>query len=379
MNPKRALWLTVQVIAVLVVVALLLGQVLGQPILLSYVTTDSMAPALSPGDGFVAVPPALAGSIDPGDVVVYEAEQIEGGGLTTHRVVEETERGYVTQGDANPFTDQDSGEPPVQDAAVVAVAWQPTGSVLALPGLGAAVEWIKSTLQSIQRTVAELLGTDAVLGVQGLGYLVFAITIVLYLLVGVFEDDKQRSRGRDRDDGTNAHLVAIAIAVGVVLAATAAMLVPAGSQEYGIVSAEFDSDNPTTIRQGTSGTLPYGIDNNGFVPTVIVVEPGGEDVAVNQSQTVVPARGTANATVTITTPPETGFYRYYVTEHRYLRVLPASLLLALHDVHPWLPLLAVNLTVGLPFYVLSRLVLGTGRIRTRSRSTRRSGGLLPWP
>ena len=351
---------------------------LGQPILLSYVTTDSMEPALSPGDGFVAVPSAIAGDVGPGDVVVYEAEQIEGGGLTTHRVVEEADRGYVTRGDANPFTDQDSGEPPVQDTAVVAVAWQPTGSILAIPGLGTAVEGIQSTLQSIQRTVAGLLGTDAVLGVQGLGYLVFAITIVLYLLVGAVEDDKQRSRNRDRDDGTNAHLIAIALALGVVLAATAAMLVPAGSQEYGIVSAEFDSDNPTTIRQGTSDTLPYGIDNNGFVPTVVVVEPGGEDVAVNQSQTVVPARGRTNATVTITTPPETGFYRYYVTEHRYLRVLPTGLLLALHDLHPWLPLLAVNLTVGLPFYVLSRLVLGTGRIRTRSRSTRRSGGLLPW-
>ena len=378
MDPKRALWLALQGLAVVVVLALLLGQVLGQPILLSYVTTDSMEPALSPGDGFVAVPSAIAGDVGPGDVVVYEAEQIEGGGLTTHRVVEETERGYVTRGDANPFTDQDSGEPPVQDATVVAVAWQPTGSLLAIPGLGTAVEWIQSTLESIQRTVAGLLGTDAVLGVQGLGYLVFAVTIVLYVLIGMFDDGKHRSRSRERDDGTNAHLVAVALALVVVLAASAAMLVPAGSQEYGIVSAEFDSDNPTTIRQDSSGTLPYGIDNNGFVPTVVVLEPGGEDVAVNQSQTVVPARGTANATVTITTPPETGFYRYYVTEHRYLRVLPTGLLLALHDIHPWLPLLAVNLVVGLPFYATARLFLGTGRIRTRGRSTRRSGRLVPW-
>lgn len=377
MKPRRALWLAVQLLVVLVVLALVLGQVLGQPILFSYVTSDSMEPTLSAGDGFVAVPPAIAGPVEPGDVVVFEADQIEGGGLTTHRVVDETDRGYITRGDANPFTDQDSDEPPVQEAAIVAVAWQPTGEVLVIPGLGTAVEGIQSALESTQRTLAGLLGTRALLGVQGLGFLVFGITVVLYLLLGVFEDDKQRSRSRGRDDGVDANLIAVALALVVVVAAMAAMLVPAGTQEYGIVSAEFDSDNPTTIRQGTSDTIPYATGNGGFIPTVVVLEPGGEDVGVEPSRMVVQSRETRNATVTITTPPETGYFRYYVTEHRYLQVLPSGLLFALHDVHPWLPLLAVNLVVGLPFYVGARLFLGTGRIRTRRRTRKRRGG-FPW-
>jgi len=73
--------------------------------------------------------------------------------ITTHRVVDEAERGYITRGDANPFTDQDSGEPPVQEAKIEAVAWQPAGEVLVILWLGTAVEGIQSTLQSIQRTV----------------------------------------------------------------------------------------------------------------------------------------------------------------------------------------------------------------------------------
>lgn len=377
MKPRRALWLVVQLLVVFVVLALLLGQVLGQPILFSYVTSGSMEPTLSAGDGFVAVPPAIAGSVGPGDVVIYEADQVEGGGLTTHRVVDETERGYITRGDANPFTDQDSGEPPVQDANIAAVAWQPTGEVLVVPALGTAVEGIQSTLESVQRTLARTLGTTALLGTQGLAYLIFAITVVLYLLLGVFEDDKQRERSRGRDDGMSVNLIAIALALVVVVAAMAAMLVPAGTQEYGIVSAEFDSDNPTTIRQGTSDTIPYVVGNGGIVSTAVVLEPGGEDVAVEPSRAVVPSGGTANATVTITTPPETGFFQYYVTEHRYLQVLPSGVLFALHDIHPWLPLLAVNLVVGLPFFVGTRLFLGTGRIRTRGRSRKRRGG-FPW-
>lgn len=98
MSFKRTLSITLQVAAVLVVASLIVGQYLGQPILLSYVETGSMQPVLNPGDGFVAIPTPIAGGIGVGDVVTFDAQEIEGGGLTTHRVVEETERGYITRG-----------------------------------------------------------------------------------------------------------------------------------------------------------------------------------------------------------------------------------------------------------------------------------------
>ena len=41
---------------VIIVLALLLGQLLGQPILLGFVSTGSMEPTMNAGDGFVAVP-----------------------------------------------------------------------------------------------------------------------------------------------------------------------------------------------------------------------------------------------------------------------------------------------------------------------------------
>ncbi|TKX51714.1 signal peptidase I, partial [Halorubrum sp. SP3] len=68
------------------------------------------------------VPPAIAGDIEEGDVVTFEAQELQGGGLTTHRVVDETDQGYITRGDANPFTDQDGPEPPVQESQIAAVA-----------------------------------------------------------------------------------------------------------------------------------------------------------------------------------------------------------------------------------------------------------------
>ncbi|MFB6159612.1 MAG: S26 family signal peptidase [Haloferacaceae archaeon] len=77
-----------QVTVGLVVFSLVVGGLLGQPILLSYVTSGSMQPTLDPGDGFVAIPTAIAGPVDEGDVVVFRAEQVNDGDLTTHRVVE---------------------------------------------------------------------------------------------------------------------------------------------------------------------------------------------------------------------------------------------------------------------------------------------------
>ncbi|OSO90460.1 hypothetical protein B9H04_17005, partial [Halorubrum ezzemoulense DSM 17463] len=65
MSLKRTLSVALQAAAVLVVVSLVVGQLLGQPVLLSYVETGSMQPTLAPGDGFVAVPAQLAGGIGP--------------------------------------------------------------------------------------------------------------------------------------------------------------------------------------------------------------------------------------------------------------------------------------------------------------------------
>ncbi|PSQ26329.1 signal peptidase I, partial [Halobacteriales archaeon QS_9_67_15] len=163
-------------------VSLVAGSILGQPILLSYVETGSMEPTLEPGDGFVAIPAELAGPIDEGDVIVFEAETIQGGGLTTHRVVGETDRGFVTRGDANPFTDQDDDEPPVREAQVVAVAWQPGGSVLIIPHLGTAIEGTQTVLGTVQRQIASLFGTRTVLGTRGLAYLFFAVALGWYVL-----------------------------------------------------------------------------------------------------------------------------------------------------------------------------------------------------
>jgi len=357
-----------ELLAVVVVLSLVLGQALGTPAGLSYVETGSMAPTLEPGDGFVAVPAELAGPVEEGDVVVFRAQEIQGGGLTTHRVVGETERGYVTRGDANPFTDQDGGEPPVKEAQIVAVAFQPGGSVVAIPGVGAVVEGTQAALATVQRTLATLFGTRSLLGAQGLAYLFFAVTALWY---AVGEWRAREGRGRDRDRGREAgldpRLVAAAFALLLVAGATAAMVTPAGTQEYTVVSAEFESERPTVIPAGESSDLTYRIPNGGLIPVVAYLEPASDGVGVSPERTRVAPGSTATVTLTLHAPPETGAYQRYLVEHRYLAVLPPETIDALYRVHPWLPIVAIDALLGVPFYLGSLALVGRGRVRRRSR------------
>ena len=372
MSIKRTLSVALQAAAVLVVVSLVVGQFLGQPILLSYVETGSMQPTLAPGDGFVAIPAQIAGGIGPGDVVTFEAQEIQGGGLTTHRVVEETERGYITSGDNNPFTDQDGGEPVVQDAEIVAKALQVGGVVVVIPHLGTVAMGFQSALQSVQTWLAVTFGVRSFQGTQGLAYIVFGLSVVAYAVdwyLNAGSRDRE-SRDRSRDDGTSVFAILGVLALVLMATATAAMVVPAGTQEYGVVSAEFESENPTVIESGTSQELEYVVPNAGLVPVYAYVTPASPGVDVDPQRLSVASRGEASTTVTLSAPDETGYYRLFVVEHRYLAVLPPGIVDELYGVHPWAPLVAINGLLGGGIVSIGLLLLRGEPARIRSRGSR---------
>lgn len=371
MNLFESLRWVVILTGLVVIVLLVAGNALGMPVGLSYVETDSMSPTMEPGDGFIAVPTAVDGSIQQDDVIVFEAEELHGGGLTTHRVVGETDRGYTTRGDNNPFTDQDGDEPPVQDPQVVATALQQNGEVVVIPHVGTTVEGIQSALTMIQQQLASLLGTSAFLGTQGLAYVFFALTLVWYA-VGEWRSGgtKRTDRDRSRDTGVDTRLIVGAFAVLLVLGATAAMVGPSGTQEYEIVSAEFDSDDPTVIQQGHSETMPYHVDNGGFVPVVTYLEPASDGVEIVPHESRLQSRSQLNASLTLQAPPETGYYREYVAEHRYLALLPIAVLRSLYAIHPWAPIAVINTLIGGSFYLFGLALVGTGRVRNRERGSK---------
>ena len=343
-------------LVVVVVLAMVLGQLLGQPVVLGYVTSGSMEPTLDAGDGFVAVPSPLAGDTEPGDVVVFRARTVQDGGLTTHRVVEETPRGYVTKGDANPFTDQDGGEPPVTEDQVVAHALQVGGSVVAIPALGTAIE-------TVQGLVAAPFGA---FGSGNSGTVLVFGGIALFVLAGALDGGRPTDRETSRENVFRLRAVVLGAAVVVTAAATAAMVVPAGTHEVGVVVTDQPTDDPQVVAPGGTATVSYGVHNGGVVPTLVVSEPVDDGVTAIPRREVLGFDQRAEVDVRVTAPDATGEYRMEVRESRYLLLLPRGVLEFLHDVHPSLALLAVEVTVATFVVTASVVVFGTGYLRIRS-------------
>ena len=379
MSVRRALEVVLLVTALVVVASLVLGFVLGQPVALSYVDSGSMEPTIDEGDGFIAIPSPIAGSVEEGDVVVYDAQEVDGGGLTTHRVVGETDHGYVTRGDANVVTDQDGAEPHVTDGQVVATALQVNGEVVTIPHLGTAVMGIQSALESAQFRLAGTLGTGAVLGSQGLSYLLlgFGLVVILGALAGGSSRVRTRARSRSRSDVFDARKLVLGMVVVLCLVTVVTMASMSATTEFGVVSSEYDSGAPHVIPAGETDEQTYELRNGGALPVVSITEPASSGITVDEEPRRLDRGEATNATVEVTTPPETGYYLYSFAEYRYFAVLPTPVIAALHAVHPWIAMAAVTGVVVSIFALPFALLVGTGRIRTRER--RRSGresGLL---
>lgn len=365
---KRALEFIINVlVAVIVVVASLavMGAALGMPMGISYVETESMSPTITPGEGFVLVPITVAGSPEPGDVVVFNAQELRGGGPTTHRIVEQTERGYITQGDNNNVPDQVTSEPPVERAQIAGQVLEINGRVITIPYTETVTKSINNIIDSTRQEINVLLWrlTDTSgLSTSQFSYVLTGLFLILYLAESHRETDTrhqnhiQHGHGdkNHSEDPVSAHTILLVFTLIIVAATTAAMVVPGGVQQYDVVASETES--PVMVPPGEETQITHGIGNSPVLPMMVFVE-GGNSVQVENKQFQLDRGGTANASASLAVPDSTGHHIFYVIEHRYIAVLPESVIEALYAHHPWLPIAAINTLIAVPYYLVGRWFL----------------------
>jgi signal peptidase len=351
---------------IVAIVALLVTQLIGQPFVV-FVETGSMEPTLQVNDGFVAIPSFLAGDPEPGDVILYEAQELGGGGLTTHRVVRETSEGYITQGDANPFTDQDGNEPPVAEGQIKSVGLRLGGELVVIPGLGATVGSITLVLESMLDSALGFVGLESP-GVTTFSTGVLVVGLIMFVFSLTRDSVDRRARSRSRASILRNGVVIIAIlTLVVVIPVNFSMLLPSGVYQIEIVSAVEPTEDERIIGAGQASDVTYFMQNGGVLPAMVYLEPAGPGVTTPEGYTYVPRQTTINSTVRLQAPNETGTYLRFVREHRYLVVLPPSLINAAHAVHPLVAIALINVTVAAVVILVSLGAVGTGRLRLRSR------------
>lgn len=351
---------------VLAVGAMLFGQAAGQPVLLGYVETGSMEPTMEPGDGFVSIPAELAGEPQEGDVVVFVAQELQGGGLTTHRIVGRTDAGYITRGDANPFTDQDGAEPPVTEEQIVAEALQVNGQVVVIPNLGESVVGFQTLLTGAWASIGggSLLSGGG--SAQSLVWVGVGIISVGFVADSVTGDRRKTRRSRRRSNYIKTSTFLIVLSLIVLAPATASMVVPSGATSFDIVSSESPSENPLVIGVGETASVEYRISNAGYVPVLTVIESQTPSVTVSKSTLLVPGQEERRTTLLIEAPEATGSYTRSISQWRYLPILPRSVLLGLHAIHPLVAILVIDLVLLTVAITAGLVAIGVGPIRMRS-------------
>lgn len=358
------------VLLVLVVASLLLGQLLGQPMLIAYVQPEStsMEPTIGAGDGFIAIPSFAAGDPRPGDVVVFQAEVIEGGGITTHRVIDETADGYITRGDNNPFTDQDGGEPPVSDDQIVAHAAQVGGYTITIPALGTGIQTIQGGILAAVAPVAaaagleldttgELLGA----GLFGLGVLLFGVSLIRDR---GGSPHRTVSRSAAVTDRLDTRLVAVALLLIVLIPANATMLLASGPTDL-TVDGEEVADT-AGVAPGDPIDSEFEIRNDGLLTMVFMLDPGAEDVTMSQPGVAIPPGETATVTASIPAPAPDADRTVTVMERRYFLLLPDTVVFALHDYSPLAVLAVLNLFLSVSVLGFIGGLFGFNEVRLRN-------------
>lgn len=284
-------------VALLVAVAavLLLVAPPPSPVHLSYVTSDSMAPTLETGDAYLVV---NAGAPTTGDILVFDADTR--GGYTTHRVVEATPDGYLTQGDANPTIDQATGEPPVTESQILGTVPTVGDRPLAVPLVG-----------SLAATVGS---RETLLVAAGL------------LVVSVFGGSKGSLPDRPT---VRVRSVFVPIAVMAVLVAVLSLTMAPTTNSLTYTAIEFDSPAPDAVPVGEASTDEVRVDVSGSFLTYAVLEADGATVTdVDRSD------GGVRLTLELPAREEPGSFDVAVTAVPYPRTLPVATIGMLHAIHP---------------------------------------------
>lgn len=305
MRPRTGLLVAVLVVAVAASSGLL-------PVHLSYVTSDSMEPTLSEGDGYVLV----EGDADRGDVITFSTTD----GYVTHRVVGESEAGYTTRGDANPTTDQAAGMPPVTDEQVLGTALTLGGHLVVVPGLG---------------TVAAFVAAYRPLLLGGLAILLLASA------VGGRTDRNNAvpSRGLARVGDAAFPLLA-----GVTFACVAVLAVSVTTRHLTFVATAVESGATLTVGEPAVRRVTVDIVRAPFTQVVVDAQ-GATAVARDVSGT------TAALDLRVPAQSEPGPVTAAVAVHPYPAVVPRRLVVWLHGIHPWVACVGSTLFVVGPFWL----------------------------
>lgn len=333
-------------VVLVLVLGSLLGVIMNRPVFVSYAYSESMKPTINKGDVFFINP--FERNPEVGDIVVFKTGNI----WTVHRVFAITEEGYITKGDNNIATDQQSHNiPPISKESVAGTVITVGNTPIKIPKLG------------------DYIGNS----ISDRGKILLAGFLIILGVVAFTSGEATNSRKKKRTITVRFKtLYLLASAFLLIMIAIATFV------SWEVVPIQFSVTSAGGVREGWY--LPgeefqqeITIRNNNFYPMLYYISAEYPATGVSLEEFKLQGRGEKKLVVTIQAPMETSLYMANVRVNAYIPLLPSSVIERLYRINPMVPLMVILMEVA-AFLGLVYLVSGIGdeeviKIRRRRRPT----------
>jgi len=365
------------VIILILFFPIIIGGFLNHPVGLTYVESESMYPLLDVNDGFFIIPSQLDGDYDIGDIIVFDAENFPYD-FVTHRIVGETDMGYVTQGDNNTFPDQSGSfsEPYIKDEQIVGKALVINGTLLKIPKFGSFINFISSSLSRITIAFSSFFGLKNMNNNMGS----IVISLGLLAIIAFFSDtiSAMLKKGSERVKATRkrpkrTYIYYVFFVLFLLLISTISIISLEQDNLIDFVATEGNTSS-RAVHLGDSVSYDIEIGNTGLIPIYAFVEGKEGILEVDDSSHTIGRNESVSVDYKINAPDEPGYYREYIGVDIYLGLLPYSLTKSLRGIHLLLPILLLDLIIvmlSIPIFILLKKELSSKvRVASRQKKTK---------
>lgn len=316
--------------------SLLIVVLILSPLELAFVVSGSMTPVLQPNSDLFVVDKSVdtVDQYEEGDIVTFYSENNQR--LTTHRVIDRTSDGLITQGDDSFQTDQERGDPPINDELIRGKALMFSGGVFTIPNLAPLAILFNDYTREI-----------------------LFILLVALLLTEFFNPNKRRVK---RGSNITVFKLVFVVSVFLVLLWTGVIYLSSitlsGSNI--VVTDPSNAQSSQFAQTGEVITRTQQINTESVLPSydeyrILNDQMDIENIKRQDSQVIVNFTAGPYQERTVRNP----LFRIYT----YPLTLPPELIGYLHRIHPLLASLGTLSVIAIPMNLLTLVITDNTRIR----------------
>lgn len=334
-------WSTIVFFVILgiMVITPLLTLIRQQPTVIASVRSWSMAPQLVRGDMVFLLPVTEKTNLSPGQIVAFCAPEYGIYDWTMHRIVGgDSEKGFVTKGDANVLNDQEGNNyPSIKQEWIVGVVPTLGSALMKIPLVGHIPLWLEEQMRNP----------------------IIIILFLVMLAIALFVDEIFKSKKRRKKETLQKHHLCFIGGVAFAMLMAAVMLMGSLfiSFPYGVGSA------PAVLMGSDVGVLENGstlevtlakLQNRGGLSSFYIAVSTDPQVQLEQSVFHLRSGEETELKATIYAREE-GSYQSNITLLMFLPFLPSAVISALAGLNIWLAFAVVSLIPALPLFLLPYL------------------------